>query len=442
MIRNHFCICPCGPVQGKAAQEGVTAFRGIRYATAGRWEYPARVKHWDGVYDATNFGPNCMGRGAFEEEDPNSFYCHEFRAGLPYTFSEDCQYLNIFAPDDAEKAPVIVYIHGGAFMGGSGWDKVFDEPRWPEKGVIAVTLNYRLGIYGAVRLPELEAEAGHAGNYNLYDQLAALEWVYENIASFGGDPNNITLMGQSAGARSVQMLVGSPRMKGIIRRAVMSSGGCIPSHLFDRVPTHAESVAFWEGWRQMLGDKSLEELRALPAKELVDSLGALFPRCGFHEVVTQVAPIYDEADFPAPESPVALPGGCLDIPYICGGNREDIVPGLAWDALDWTGKRAQPSYAYCFARALPGDEEFSWHSADLWYWFGTLNHCWRPFEASDYALSETMIGYLLNFARSGNPNGEGLPLWENSARNGCLMLFDERSEMTQEIPEPRKENTL
>ena len=173
MIQQHVCSTPCGDIQGvAAAAPGVTAFKGIRYAEAGRWEYPKQVTHWEGVYDASRFGPNAMQDAAFTPEDQNGrspFYYHEFREGLDYSYSEDCQYLNIWAPDNAEKAPVIVYIHGGAFLSGSGWDKAFDEPVWPQKGVIAVTLNYRLGLFGYACLPELAAEAGHTGNYGLYD---------------------------------------------------------------------------------------------------------------------------------------------------------------------------------------------------------------------------------------------------------------------------------
>ena len=160
------------------------------------------------------------------------FYYHEFREGLDYTYSEDCQYLNIWAPDNAEKAPVIVYIHGGAFLSGSGWDKVFDEPVWPRRGVIGVTLNYRLGLFGYACLPELADEAGHTGNYGLYDQLCALQWVHDNIAAFGGDPDNITVMGQSAGAHSVQMLCSTKAAQGLIAKAVMSSGAGDDSVLF------------------------------------------------------------------------------------------------------------------------------------------------------------------------------------------------------------------
>src|SRR5699024_258155 len=157
---------------------------------------------------------------AFTPEDKNGrdpFYYHEFREGLDYTYSEDCQYLNIWAPDDAENVPVIVYIHGGAYMGGSGWEKTFDEPVWPSHGVIGVTINYRFGLFGYMCLPELAEEAGHTGNYGLYDQLCALQWVHDNIAAFGGDPDNITLMGQSAGADSVQMLCSTHATDNVIQ---------------------------------------------------------------------------------------------------------------------------------------------------------------------------------------------------------------------------------
>ncbi len=142
-----------------------------------------------------------------------AFYYNEFRKGEHYDYSEDCLLLNIWTPEDAEPdsaLPVIFYIHGGGFTGGCGHEKHFDGPVWPTKGVVVVTINYRLGPMGFVCLPELAAESGHTGNYALYDQLTALQWVHDNIRAFGGDPANITLMGQSAGAMSVQQLVLSP----------------------------------------------------------------------------------------------------------------------------------------------------------------------------------------------------------------------------------------
>lgn len=425
MATEHICDTPCGPVRGKAAQPGVTAYRGIRYAEAGRWMYPRVVKNWDGVYDASHFGPNAIQQGKRNNPDGSlSFYDREFRLDLPYTYSEDCQYLNIYAPDKAEKAPVIVYIHGGAFMGGSGWNLVFDTPVWPEHGVIAVTLNYRLGVFGSVFLPELIEESGQAGNYNLYDQLAALQWVHDNIATFGGDPENVTLMGQSAGARSVQMLVGSPKVRGLVHRAVMSSGGGVPSHLFTHVPDDAESLDFWQAWKQNLGAETLEDLRKLSSEKLLKSLGRMMQTRGFPQTVANISPRYDNSAFPKPACNRELPNGWLEIPYLCGGNVDDIVPGLVSDGRSWAKNRRISSYAYCFARKLPGDENGAWHSADLWYWFGTMHRCWRPFAEADYALKDTMVAYLMNFARSGDPNGEGLPKWIRAQDTDSVMWLD------------------
>lgn len=412
---------PCGEIRGIPGKaEGVIAFKGIRYATAGRWEYPKQITHWDGVYDATQYGPCAMQNNAFVPEQNNGrnpFYYHEFREGLDYTYSEDCLFLNIWAPENAEKAPVIVYIHGGAYMGGSGWDKVFDEPHWPRKGVVAVTLNYRLGPLGFCCLPELTEEAGHTGNYGLYDQLAALRWVKENIAAFGGDPDCITLMGQSAGARSVQMQIGSSETKGLIHRAVMSSGGGNESVLFDFQESMKDHYAFWQDWKKTTGCETLEELRAMPVKKVFDTFGIMFGK-GFQNVMRGISPVFDNAAYPVnPEF--------LDIPYLMGGNSEDINPDLYKDAQKWAAGRNTPSYAYYFDHALPGDDAGAWHSADLWYWFGTLDQCWRPFGEADYALRDTMVDYLMAFAKTGDPNCQGQPQWVPAQKaEGTMMRLN------------------
>ena len=208
---------PCGEIRGAAEQRpGVIAFKGIRYGTAGRFEYPRLVTAWDGIYDATEYGNCSYQPRAFYDEGKmleKAFYYQEFRKGERYTYSEDCLFLNIWTPSDTaveSRLPVLVYIHGGGFTGGCGHEKHFDGPIWPAKGVIGVTLNYRLGPLGFICLPELKEEAGHTGNYGLYDQLTAIQWVKANIKAFGGDPENITIMGQSAGAVSVQQHCISP----------------------------------------------------------------------------------------------------------------------------------------------------------------------------------------------------------------------------------------
>lgn len=420
---DHLRRTPCGYIRGVAAKApGVTAYKGIRYAEAGRWEYPRQVTHWNGIYDASEFGPCAMQENAITPEWKNGrdqFYYREFREGLDYTYSEDCQYLNIWAPDDAKNAPVIVYIHGGAFLSGSGWDKVFDEPVWPSHGVIGVTLNYRLSVFGYACLPELAAEAGHTGNYGLYDQLCALQWVRDNIAAFGGDPDNITLMGQSAGAKSVQMLSSTHATEGLVRQVVMSSGAGDESSLFAGEENMEAKYDFWKVWKEATGAATLEELRALSSEEVLAAMGALFahPDYGYMGVMNNLGPVWDNALFPND-------GFTLPVPYLCGGNTEDQVTGLALDALNWCEKQPVNSYAYCFAQQLPGDEKGAFHSADLWYWFGTLENCWRPFTEEDQALSDTMVGYLTNFARTGDPNGDGLPVWETAQSSGQSLWLD------------------
>ena len=429
---DHLRHTPCGYIRGVAAKTpGVTAYKGIRYAEAGRWEYPKQVTHWNGIYDASEFGPCAMQDNAFTPEDKNGrdpFYYIEFRQGLDYTYSEDCQYLNIWAPDNAKKAPVIVYIHGGAYMGGSGWEKTFDEPAWTSQGVIGVTINYRFGLFGYMCLPELAEEAGHTGNYGLYDQLCALQWVHDNIEAFGGDPDNITLMGQSAGADSVQMLCSTRATNDLVKQVVMSSGAGDVSSLFAPKERMEAKYDFWNVWKEATGASTLEELRALPAKDALAAMGALFgnPNYGFRGVTTNMGPVWDNVSFPGD-------GYTLQVPYLCGGNTEDQVPGLAADALAWCAKQPVDSYAYCFARQLPGDEKGAFHSADLWYWFGTLENCWRPFTDGDYALSDTMVEYLTNFAKTGDPNGEGLPVWETAQSSGQGLWLDAVDPMMSEI---------
>ena len=215
---DYIISTPCGQLQGGPGRvPGTAAYKGIRYATAGRWEYPKQVTSWEGIYDATRYGHCSYQPRAFynEEEVPEKqFYYVEFRKGETYTYSEDCLFLNVFTPADAQPGdnlPVLVYIHGGGFTGGCGHEKHFDGPEWPTRGVIGVTLNYRLGPMGFVTLPELKEEAGYTGNYGLFDQMTAICWVKSNISAFGGNPENITIMGQSAGAMSVQQHSLSPQ---------------------------------------------------------------------------------------------------------------------------------------------------------------------------------------------------------------------------------------
>ncbi len=418
----------CGPLKGTAGRvPGTAAYKGIRYATAGRWEYPKQVTHWDGIYDATQYGACSYQPRAFYNEEENLkkiFYYNEFRKGEQYTYSEDCLFLNVFTPETAaagDKLPVLIYIHGGGFTGGCGHEKHFDGPVWPEKGIIGVTLNYRLGPMGFVCLPQLKEEAGHCGNYGLYDQMTAIQWVKDNIETFGGDPENITIMGQSAGAASVQLQSCSPLTDNLFQRAVMSSGCGLGSMMSGSMDS---SSAFWSEVMTRCGCKTLEQFRILPVQQLFEAWqqakkeikggnAAAFPVKDGHFVTADRKP--------------------HDISYMAGSTSEDMAPPVLQNMTrKWISQRDKASYTWYFNRRLPGDDNGAWHSSDLWYWFGTLENCWRPMEEKDYELSRQMVSYLCNFVRSGNPNQSGeLPTWVASDRKQkrVLMLGEQPTSM-------------
>ena len=426
---------PCGAVQGCAGRvSGTAAYKGIRYATAGRWEYPVPVTGWEGIYDATRYGACCYQPRSFYNEEENLkkvFYYNEFRKGETYTYSEDCLFLNIFTPEDAkegDRLPVLFYIHGGGFTGGCGHEKHFDGPVWPAKGVIGVTLNYRLGPLGFACLPELKEEAGLTGNYGLFDQLAALRWVRDNIAAFGGDRDAITIMGQSAGAMSVQQHCLSPLSRGLFRAAVMSSGGGI-SKVLSAAPAE-KHYAFWQTAMKHAGCETLAEFRAISPEALFAAWDATKK-----ELRTPGSfPCQDGQLVVGTGTELLAAGKQARIPYLIGTTSEDMMPPILYSmARKWCMAQQRDAYLWYFDRQLPGDSNGAWHSADLWYWFGTLDNCWRPMEEKDEALSAQMVEYLCNFVRTGNPNGDGLPVWQSSGRRqkGALCLGEQPAAMAK-----------
>ena len=425
---DYIINTPCGPLQGCAGRvSGTVAFKGIRYATAGRWEYPQQVTGWEGVYDATAYGACSYQPRAFYNEEENLkkiFYYNEFRKGETYTYSEDCLFLNIFTPETAkagDKLPVLIYIHGGGFTGGCGHEKHFDGPIWPTKGVIGVTLNYRLGPMGFVCLPELKEEAGFTGNYGLYDQMTAIQWVKDNIAAFGGDPDAITIMGQSAGAMSVQQHCLSPLTDGLFRGAVMSSGGGV-SKMLSAAPAE-KAYPFWQAAMKQAGCENLEQFRAISPEKLFEV---------WQETKKEVKgggcfPVLDGRFVVGTGAELLAAGKQKNIHYMAGSTSEDMMPPILQSmAKSWCAAQKLPSYTWYFDRQLPGDKNGAWHSSDLWYWFGTLANCWRPMKKKDDCISNMMTDYLCNFCKTGDPNGNDLPNWLPAGpRQKQVMRFGE-----------------
>ena len=417
---DKIILTPCGEIRGcNSNTDGVIAFKGIRYATAERWKYPEIVSEWQGTYDATAYGNCSYQPRAFynEEENPGKiFYYNEFRKGETYNYDEDCLFLNIWTPEDAtkdSKLPVLVYIHGGGFTGGCAHEKHFDGPVWAKKGVVAVTINYRLGPMGFACLDELSAESGHTGNYGLFDQLTALKWVKNNISSFGGDEDKITIMGQSAGAMSVQHLCQSDLAKGLFRSAVMSSGVGMGSFMTGTVEKRS---AFWKEVMTACGCSSLEQFRKVSPEILFKAWK------NTKGSAMAASPVNDGLFIKKDAKP-------FDIPYMAGSTSHDMAPAFLHPMTKkWAIKNG--AYLWHFGRMLPGDDKGAWHSSDLWYWFGTLKNCWRPMQEKDYRLSDEMTSYLCNFVKTGNPNGDNLPRWDKCIDSKSVMLFgDDETKM-------------
>lgn len=405
----------CGEIHGRKTASG-WAFLGVPYAHAARFAYACPVNRWDGVLEATEPGPACPQNRAVHEhlENPTRrFYKKEYREGISFRYDEDCLNLNIYTPSKAEKCPVILFIHGGGFDSGMNTEGPFDGSALARRGIITVFINYRVGVLGYLTHRDIQRQYGRDGNFGLDDQLTAIRWVKEHIADFGGDRENITLLGQSAGAISIQYLCLNAANAGLFRRAAMMSGG----GLFPRfaLPRRAEDThEYWEQFMSLAGCESLEELRQLPTDRLFDTVETIRTLRKDNTYCTM--PVVDGALIPAPiEELMQKP---LPIDYMIGYTNADMyAPIMAFIGNRFA--RENSGYVYYFDLNAPGDDNRAFHSADLRYVFETLDGSWRPYGARDREAAEQMGDYLANFARSGDPNGTGLPRWEK-AKPGLL----------------------
>ncbi len=405
-----------GAVTGLKSEDGQTViFRGIPYAEAPvgalRFRRPQPKTAWTGVLPCQEFGPRCPQADLTKMD----FYSKEFYDTMVPPCDEDCLYLNIWTPADAHASsglPVLFWVHGGAFMHGCGSEKEFDGEGFAKKGVILVTINYRVNVFGFFAHPDLEEENPErvSGNYGILDQIFALKWVRENISAFGGDPEKITLAGQSAGCMSVQAIISSPLAQGMERGAILQSGGGLRA-------LHAtpKKEALWEISKKLmerLHTSTIEELRQIPAEQLMEAAYAVNgPGLGW-------TPHQDGWLLPASTDELAETGKIHDIKYMIGSCGDDIGGGklLQESGARWCENQLKldrsPAYFYLFDRKLPGDDAGAFHSSEIWYVFETYPRCWRPWEAHDRELSRIMSTYWANFVKSGDPNGENVPLWE------------------------------
>lgn len=448
-----------GKVQGVASETpGVTVYRGIPFAAAPvgdlRWKAPQPVTPWEGVMVADTWGAPAVQN----HHQPQEAYTPEFFFDGDPEFSEDCLQLNVWAPtktlaDANAKLPVAMWVHGGGYTAGWSFEPEMDGEAWAQRGVILVTVNYRLGVFGFLAHPLLSAESenGVSGNYGTLDQVAALKWVYNNIAQFGGDPENITIFGQSAGAMSIKNLVNTPLTGNMIKKAIIQSGGGVSDFSMlggARMETEAEANKVIFDWA---GYDSLEKMRAASTEEIFTLAARYMQETGNRGRIT-TSPIVD--DYVATESfdDAAKAGRIKDIPYMIGFTQNDMgMLGAGIDTFCALREAAgKPAYAYQFARPLPESEDNphplkgSFHSSELWYIFHTLGRSDRPFNEADDALSNQMVDAWTNFAKNGDPNGGMVKGWAPfTAENGKYMVFklnDDFSAVATEMGDPLPNN--
>ena len=460
-----------GFVEG-LSEDGLSVYKGVPFAAAPigplRWREPRPPVPWSGVRKAQRFAPACMQTGV------------SMPGETPPKVSEDCLYLNIWTParSPGARLPVMVWIHGGGFTNGSASMPLYWGDKLARRGVIVVTIAYRLGPLGFLAHPDLTRESGRdsSGDYGLMDQIAALKWVRRNISAFGGDPERVTIFGQSAGAISVSLLMASPQAKGLFERAIAESGGGFePVGLApDYLLTNAEKVG--QAYAASLGAASITELRRLPAEKL---LAGRFYSVSHPVIDRSVLPVWPYAVFAA--------GRQNDVPILIGSNAEEarslVDPGavkaasydedirkawgplppalydgyphttdaeagdarvhferdlrFGWDIWAWARLQATTGrgkvFYYRFDQSPPfpkGSVYAGWgpsHFAELWYVFDHLDQepwAWTP---ADRRLADAMATYWTNFAKTGDPNGPGLPAWPDfTTANGRVLQLGDR----------------
>lgn len=449
--KNPVLTIEGGQIQGVQTETpGVYVYRGIPYAEAPtgdlRWKEPQPVTPWQGIKVADTFCNACM-QAAHQE---GQFYTKEFFDEGDAPYSEDCLFLNIWTPAPGkinEKLPVAMWIHGGGYTAGWSFEKEMDGEAWAKRDVILVTINYRLGIFGFLAHPELIAESPNntSGNYGTLDQIAALNWIKNNITQFGGDPDNIMIFGQSAGAMSVETLVASPLAKPLINKAVIMSGGGISERSMlggADLETAAQSGKAMMDWA---GYDTLEKMRAASAQDIFNLVrnysGATEQRVSF-------APNIDEYVSNESFSSAVRANRVADVPYMIGSVMDDLGMLGSSEAIGAfcieREKAGNKAYTYQFARPLPGDDAGAYHSSELWYIFHTLDRAWRPFTDEDNVLSNVMIDAWTNFAKYGDPNGSQDGEWTAyTTQSPEFMIFkldslgNEASSMGQPVPSSR-----
>ncbi|MDB5018213.1 MAG: fumD 1 [Mucilaginibacter sp.] len=469
-----------GRISGiKSEMSNVVSFKGIPFAAPPvgelRWKAPQAVRPWRGIKKCDSFGPSPM------QAKPVPFMVYTSEFLIPEKpISEDCLYLNVWTKArKGNKKPVFVWIYGGGFTSGGTAVPIYDGEAMAKKGIIFVSVNYRVGVFGFLAHPELTKESpdNASGNYGLLDQITALKWIKRNIVAFGGDPDNVTIAGQSAGSMSVNCLVASPVAKGLFNKAIAESGSMMIANPMMKTSNLAGAEQQGLKLAQAVNAISLKELRKVPAAELM--------KFGGH-----YSPIVDGFVLPKPVAEIFAEGKENNVPVLIGWNADEsfvaafkskeafqqqakeqygpdadqflkyypsntdeeakrsqiklsrdmifAMSGYKWAGIQSTQGKS-PVYLYYFAHKLPATADYvkygAFHTGEVAYVMDNLKFLHRPWQPVDFKLAQLMSDYWVNFITSGNPNGKGLPVWPKyNTRSYPAMVFD-KSAAKQELPD-------
>ena len=473
---------PAGVAEGRLV-DGLRVFKGLPYAAppvgAARWTPPTPLPRWPGVRDAGRFGPACVQ----PKSGPGNIYADD-----PASMSEDCLSLNVWAPAQARSAPVMVWIHGGALSTGAGSETIYDGATLAARGVVVVTINYRLGVLGYLAHPTLSAESpqGVSGNYGLLDQIEALRWIKTNIAAFGGDPSQVTIAGESAGGLSVMYLMAAPQARGLFARAIaqsayMISTPALKARAFGQPAAEASGLAL----QAKLKAPDLAALRAMDPAALTRAAGAAgfapFGAIDGKVLPRQLVGTFDRGEqahvpvlagfnsgeirslaFLAPPTPATRGAyeaairqryGDLAEAYLrlypASDGRESILASTRDGLYGWTSERlvrmqtalGQPSFLYIFDHGFPEADAAglrAFHASEVPFMFGTLARTpayWpkAPLTPTEAKLSAAMVDYWSSFVRTGSPQAQGAPVWAPLGERGFYMGFQDRPRLSADL---------
>jgi para-nitrobenzyl esterase len=463
--------------------DGVVSFKGIPFAAPPigglRWRSPQPVKPWTGVKEAFSFAAGCIQNAAFTTQ-----------FGAPPALSEDCLYLNVWTPSKTpnDKLPVMVWIYGGAFTGGMTSIPTYDGTHLAQKGVVLVSLAYRLGAFGFLADPELTREnGGSSGDFGLEDMIAGLKWVKNNIAKFGGDPSRVTIFGESAGGIAVSMLSASPAAKGLFHGAISESGGNFGPQRIDNGATEGGVNMVSLKMAEVSGHQFLEKLgvndikaaRGLSAEKIQAGLG--------QGAQTRFWPVFDGKVLPADQHQLYEAGRFNDTPVLVGTNSDEGAsfarPGVtkasfeeqvrtgygeqanailaayphvtdgeamqssrdlfrdsvfAWPTWAWASLQSQKgkgrAFVYYFDHKTPRTPHGAQHASEIGYVFHNLGGRGPAPEPQNVAISDLMSAYWTNFAKRGDPNGPGLPEWPAFTESSQRVMYFDGASGSQPVP--------